>query len=85
MTPLITNERGRREWLWIVNRVGERTALEAICRLPGQSKPYPLNIARVLKLSLPDERDLPQTPEAIDASRQAAERELANMKKLLRF
>jgi hypothetical protein len=85
MTPEITNERGRREWLWIVSRVGERAALEAIGRLPGAKKPFPMNIAKVLKLSLPDERDLPQTPEAIDASRQAAERELANMKKALRF
>jgi hypothetical protein len=85
MKPLITNERGRREWLWIVSRVGERAALAAIAGLPGQSKAFPLNIAKALRLELPAEHDLPQTPENVDAARRAGECELANMKKMLKF
>lgn len=53
MQPLLTNERARREWEYIVARVGEARALEAIARL-GNRKPFPINIARALKLDLPE-------------------------------
>lgn len=57
--PLLTNERGQREWAWIVGQVGEAAALSALERL-GTRRPYPLNVARVLGLTLPD--DLAETP-----------------------
>ncbi|MCX7689110.1 MAG: cryptic plasmid protein A [Fimbriimonadales bacterium] len=65
MEPLITNERAQREWAWICAHVGETTAREAIAKLPGARKPYPLNVARVLGLSLPRElaKDPPAPPE----------------------
>lgn len=85
MKLFITNERGRREWLWIVSLVGERAALAALASLPGQSKAFQLNIAKTLNLELSAEHDLPQTPENVDAGRRAGERELANMKKMLKF
>lgn len=53
--PLLTNNRAQREWAWIVAQVGEQAAREAIARIPGRRKPYPLNIARVLGLRLPQE------------------------------
>lgn len=57
--PLITNDRGQREWAWIVGQVGEAAALAALERL-GTRRPYPLNVARVLGLVLPD--DLAEAP-----------------------
>lgn len=52
--PLITNSRGQREWDWIVDQVGQTTALAAISKL-GNRKPFPLNVARALGLNLPTE------------------------------
>ncbi len=60
--PLLTNDRARREWAWICKCVGEATAIAAIGRLKGNRKPFPLNIARVLDLSLPEEKYLPALP-----------------------
>ena len=60
--PLLTNDRGQREWAWIVGQVGEAAALAALERL-GNRKPYPLNVARALGLSLPaDLAEPPRTP-----------------------
>lgn len=50
--PLLTNDRARREWAWIVTKVGEPTAVAALERL-GNQRPYPLNVAKILKISLP--------------------------------
>lgn len=67
MQPLLTNDRSKREWQYIVERVGEKRALEAISRLPGNRRPYPLNIARVLNIKLPahlaDDQPAPPPPE----------------------
>ena len=63
MEPLLTNDRARREWAWLCQRVGESAARAAIARLPGQRKPFPLNIARVLGLRLPPPEQLPPVPE----------------------
>ena len=63
--PLLTNERAEREWAWLVARVGESTALDALARLPGGRRPYPLNIARVLGLALPEPEALPPLTTAV--------------------
>lgn len=52
LAPLITNQRGKREWEWLVRQVGEERALAAIAALGGR-RPYPLNVARVLGLEIP--------------------------------
>lgn len=60
--PLLTNERARREWDYIVSRVGAEAARKALEAIPGGQRPYPLNVARKLGLSLPD--DLAEPPPA---------------------
>jgi hypothetical protein len=57
--PLLTNNRGVQEWAWILSQVGEAEALAAMGRL-GRRRPYPLNIAKALGLSIPLE--LPTEP-----------------------
>lgn len=57
--PLITNERGKREWEWIVGKVGLDAAQNAIQALSGNQRPYPLNIARKLGLKLPEHLSAP--------------------------
>ena len=59
LSALITNERGQREWLYLIHRFGEARVLKAISEIPGDRRPYPLNVARVLKVSLPKPDDLP--------------------------
>jgi len=84
MQPEITNLRARREWQYIVERVGEARALAAIADLPGKRRPYPFNIAKVLGLPMPDEADLPLLPEERASRSEAAAKALAEMKKHLR-
>ncbi|WP_291521318.1 hypothetical protein [Acidithiobacillus sp.] len=66
--PLLTNARARREWDWIVRQVGLERALEALRHL-GNRKPYPLNVARHLRLQIPavlaKEPEAPQKPPSI--------------------
>ncbi|MCX7689055.1 MAG: hypothetical protein N2045_13915 [Fimbriimonadales bacterium] len=78
MEPLLTNDRARREWDYIVQRVGEAAAREAIKKLPGNRRPYPLNIARVLGIKLPQE--LATAP----ASKEVARAHIAKIKAMLR-
>ncbi|MCX7689060.1 MAG: cryptic plasmid protein A [Fimbriimonadales bacterium] len=78
MEPLLTNERAQREWQYIIERVGEQAARAAIERLPGNRRPYPLNIARVLNLQLPPE--LATAP----ASKEAARAHIAKLREMLR-
>jgi len=73
MQPLITNDRDRRTWAWIVQQVGEDRALAV--ELAGDRKPYPSNIAKALGLELPE--SLKCTP------RTAGLQRLAEMKKLI--
>ncbi|WP_312283598.1 hypothetical protein [Candidatus Igneacidithiobacillus taiwanensis] len=73
MEPELTNNRARREWQWLCSQVGETVARAALARLPGKRRPYPLNIARVLGIELPPEKDLPPlfveaAPEDIDVA-----------------
>ncbi len=76
--PLITNERAAREWAWICDQVGECAALEAIDRLPGQRRAYPINIARALGLKLPA-----SLADAPPADRATVQRHLADAWRVL--
>lgn len=57
--PTLTNERARREWAWLCKAVGEHTARVAIAMIPGNRRPYPVNIAKALGLSIPKPESLP--------------------------
>jgi len=59
MDPELTNDRARREWQWLCREVGETVARATIAALPGNRRPYPLNIARALGVELPPEEKLP--------------------------
>jgi len=87
MEPILTNERAEREWKYLCQRVGEQRARAAIGQLKGRQRAYPLNIARVLKVRLPEEAMLPRS-DAQQRARQrgqdAAARGIAEMKRRLR-
>ncbi len=83
MKPVITNERGKREWLYIVNKVGLEGAYQAIGEL-GNRKAYPLNIAKVLRLELPREEFLPELEGVTEKRVDVGKRRLADIKKLLK-
>lgn len=53
--PLLTNDRSRREWAWLVSKVGAEAAKTALASISGGQRPYPLNVARKLGLELPKE------------------------------
>lgn len=57
--PLLTNDRARREWAYIVERVGLEAANRALEAISGGQRPYPLNVARKLGLSLPEDLAAP--------------------------
>jgi hypothetical protein len=59
MEPELTNDRARREWQWLCRELGETVARATIAALPGNRRPYPLNIARALDVELPPEEKLP--------------------------
>jgi hypothetical protein len=59
MEPELTNDRARREWQWLCREVGETVARATIAALPGNRRPYPLNVARALGVALPPEEKLP--------------------------
>lgn len=87
MQPVLTNERAEREWKYLCQRVGEERALAAIGRLKGGQRAYPLNIARVLKIRLPEEALLPRSDaqeRALQAGQDQAARTIADLKRLLR-
>lgn len=75
MEPLITNDRGRREWAWIVAQVGEEAARSV--QLTGNRKPYPLNIAQALGLTLPADLE--------EADRATARKRVAALRVMLRI
>ena len=74
MEPLITNERGKREWAWIVAQVGEDVARNV--PLAGNRKPFPANIAKALGLTLPDDLQV--------ADRETARAKAAEFLRMLR-
>lgn len=57
MEPLISNDRDRRAWEWIVSQVGADRALAV--ELAGDRKPYPSNVAKALGLTIPESVSLP--------------------------
>lgn len=81
--PLLTNERAEREWRYLRMRFSEEKLNEALTSLPGDRKPYPLNVARMLGVKLPKPDDLPQIqrPKALDD--RVARAELIKMKALI--
>ena len=85
MEPLITNERAAKEWRYIVNRVSEQVALNAIKKLPGRQRPYPLNIAKVLRITLPTEDKLPMNEEEKQSQDKVAEENLTQLKKMVKY
>jgi len=82
--PELTNDRAKREWLWLCRRVGEQRARAAIARIPGKRRAYPLNIARVLGVELPPPEELPRLPEEIEAARARGRQMFAELRKLLK-
>lgn len=60
--PLLTNERAKREWTWLVERFGTEVCQAAIQGLPGGRRPYPLNVARQLGIQLPEDLTTAPTP-----------------------
>ena len=86
MEPLLTNERAEREWRYLCQRVGEQRARAAIAELVGGQRPYPLNIARRLKIVLPEEALLPPSDAQLRARQEGqdpASRSLEVMRRLL--
>lgn len=82
--PLITNARARREWQWIVSQVGIERATAALERL-GNRKPYPLNIARLLGLKLPDAlANEPALPQQTSGPPQEVQKRLNALRQRLR-
>ena len=54
-----TNDRAVREWLFISERVSDKTILERAITQLGNRKRFPFNVARTLKIELPQESELP--------------------------
>lgn len=82
LNPLLTNLRAQREWLWLSQRFSVDQLSQAIQSL-GSQRPYPLNIARKLGVSLPAEVDLPMTEAQQQSSRIAARASIDAAKALL--
>lgn len=84
MQALLTNDRARREWAWIVSQVGLERATAALERL-GNRKPFPLNIARVLGLKLPDAlANEPALPQQTSGPPQEVQQRLNALRQRLR-
>lgn len=82
MEPELTNDRARREWQWLCREVGETVARATIAALPGDRRPYPLNIARALDVELPAEEKLP--PLFVPADEAVMNAALAQARRALR-
>jgi hypothetical protein len=79
LEPELTNERAEKEWKWLCAKVGEDRARAAIAKIAGERKAFPLNIARVLGLDLPQEDQLPalrRDPAVARAALQEARKKL---------
>lgn len=80
--PLLTNDRGRREWLWLCQRVGEDRARAALAAAVRRGrKPFPLNAAREVGLSFPPESALP--PLRSERYDEIAQDALADIRRML--
>ena len=79
--PELTNDRARREWQWLCREVGETVARATIAALPGNRRPYPLNVARALGVALPPEEKLP--PRFVPADESVMNASLAQARQVL--
>ena len=61
---IVEKDRDRRELAWLRAQVGDDAIREAAAHLPGQRRPYVLNIARALGLVLPASLDADPEPRA---------------------
>lgn len=67
-----TNARAERQLAWLRRTVGDDAIRDAVVRLPGAQRRWPLNVARVLGVRLPPHLDVdPSTPAAFFASAKA--------------
>jgi hypothetical protein len=80
MEPELSNEREKREWLYLCLLAGEDRARAAISKIPDDRSPYPAEIAQVLGVLLPSEEDLPPLPEWLEKGK----KEIAKIKQALR-
>lgn len=59
MRPELTNERAHQEWAWLVRRFGQAQAEAALVRAVERGRrPFPLNAARELGVTLPSPEEL---------------------------
>lgn len=75
MQPELTSDLSARQWRWLCDSVGEPVALRALAAATGKGRrPYPLNAAKELNLTMPAAAALPPlpvpvTPEQVQAAR----------------
>jgi len=82
--PEFGNERSRWEWLWIIRRVGDERARSVLAfAVQRGRRPFPLNAACELGLTLPSENLLPSLP-LTDDRRADALRSIAGIRDMLR-
>jgi hypothetical protein len=83
LSPEITNQRAECEWLYILQLVGEERALAALQKL-GNRRPFPMNVAKVLKITFPPEHLLPRPPERQQRTAEVAKAALEEMRNSLK-
>lgn len=68
MQPDLTSDLSARQWRWLCDRVGEPAAAAALAAAVERGrKPWPLNCARELGLTLPAAAALPPVPVPVSA------------------
>jgi len=66
MQPDLTSDLSARQWRWLCDRVGEPAAAAALAAAVARGrKPYPLNAAKELGITLPPAAALPPVPVAV--------------------
>ena len=80
MEPDLNNDRDRREWLYLCLLAGEDRARAAIEKAADDRKPAPVEIAKVLGVTLPAEADLHPLPEWLEQGK----KEIAKLKQALK-
>lgn len=83
MEPQLSNERARREWQYLIDRVGAERAQAAIAQIPGHRRPFPLNIAKVLGIEIPPESRLPWPDEDKERLREVGLKNIARIRGML--
>lgn len=67
-----TTDWSRRQLAWLRARVGDAAIREAVARLPPGRRPWPFNVARQLRLRLPEHLAVdPAKPAAVFAAAKA--------------